>query len=118
ADKRCADDAACHARLISDDDDGEIGAIEEPHRVDAVRIKHEPLQAIEVTGFFDQGAIAVEEYCRTHTHPVTKSANHKSPNRQMSRHRLRDILDLNPFHAAVIDRTLVQHAGATEHLPQ
>ena len=42
-------------------------------RVDAVRIKHEPLQPIEVASLLDQRAITVEEHSRTQTHHITRS---------------------------------------------
>jgi hypothetical protein len=54
-------EAARHPGLIRDDDNGEPGAIEESYRVDGVGEEGDALEPIQVPGFLQQRAVAVDE---------------------------------------------------------
>ena len=69
-DERLLEDAARDPGLVGDDDHGESAAVQQPDRVHAVGEEHEPFEAIEVPGLFDQRAVAVEKYGRPVQHCV------------------------------------------------
>ena len=110
-DERLLDDAARDARLVRDDDDGEAGAVQQPDGVDAVREEDQPLEAIEVSRLLRSGAVAIEKHgrrlMRIAAPPRTVGAS------TASQHASSTSI---PLHAAVIDRTVAQHAGTAEHV--
>ena len=53
--------AAADARLVGDDDDGEAGAIQQADGVDGEGKEDQALETIEVSRFFEHGAIAIQE---------------------------------------------------------
>src|SRR5262245_6756139 len=61
-DERFLENPAGDARLIGDNDDGKIRAVQQPDRIDAIGKEHETLQAIEVTGLFEQRAVAIKKH--------------------------------------------------------
>ena len=81
----------------------EARAIEHPHRVHGVGKEHQPLEAIEVSGLFDERPVAIEEHGSRHGEVLSHGVQHG--------------VGVNSFHAAVIDRALTQHARPAEHVP-
>jgi hypothetical protein len=53
--------AAADARLVGDDDDGKAGVVQQADGVDRVREEDQALETIEVSRFFEHGAITVQE---------------------------------------------------------
>ena len=104
------DDAAGDAGLVGDDDDREAGAVEHAHGVDAEGEEHQPLEAIEVAGLFDEGPVAIQE------HGAASCAVARACRGGAAIDGLEHGVDFNSFHAPVVDRTLAQHAGPAEHV--
>ena len=105
-DERLVEDPARDARLVGDDDDGEARAVQQPDGVDAVRKEHQPLEPIEIPDFLDERAVAIEKDGRTR-HRLRRLSRAPRARADTAReHRV----DVDPLHAAVIDRALAQHA--------
>ena len=77
--------------------------------VDAERKEREPLEAIEIARLFDDRAVAVEENGGPHARRGLPGGARPSPMHGV---------DVDSFHAPVIDRTLAQHAGPAEDRAQ
>ena len=117
ATKASRDDAAGDPRLVGDDHHGEAGAIEQPHRIDAVGKKGEVLEPGEIAGFFDQGAVAIEEDGAASSR--RSAGARRCTDARSSTLGLPDAVDhLYSFHAAMIDRALAQQARAAEHVAE
>ena len=103
-DERLVEHPARDPRLVGHHDHGEAGAVQEAHGIDAVGKEHQPLEPIEIAGFLDERAVAIEKDGR-----ASRCRGASSTDRE-------HVVDGNPLHAPVIDRALAQHARTAEHV--
>lgn len=61
--KALGHDTAAHTGLVGDHHDGESAEIQLTHGIDGEGEEHQPIEVVQVPGFFDQRAVTIHEHC-------------------------------------------------------
>ena len=104
--------AAADARLVGDDHDGEAGVVQQADGVDRVREERPGARD-------DRGIRLLRAACRRDRGRRPALMRRAARRHRASRRRVDGVehrVDADAAHAAVIDRTVSQHAGTAEHL--
>src|SRR6185436_3280313 len=88
---------------------------QQPDRIDAPGKKPEALEAVEVTGLFDEGSVAIKKDGALHVWLSLRLRTDSLP-RQLLQHGIDDARRVDAGHAAMIDRALAQKARTAEYV--